>query len=49
MNINKAQNDKMSRDIDKCYQSPDVIRELKDLIKEYNKEIILLKQQIKRK
>ncbi len=48
MNIIKDQNDKMSRDIDKCLQSPNIIMELKDLIKEYNKEIIQLKQQLKR-
>lgn len=39
----KEQNDKMSRDIDKCHQSPNIISELKNLIKEYNKEIILYK------
>ena len=40
MSITKDQNDKMSTN---------VIGELKELIKEYNKEIILLKQQLKRK
>ena len=40
MSITKDQNDKMSTN---------VISELKELIKEYNKEIILLKQQLKRK
>ena len=49
MSITKDQNDKMSRDIDKCYQSPNVIGELVDLIKEYNKEIIVLKTTDKNK
>ena len=35
-------------DIDKCLQSPNTIMELRDLLKEYNKEIILLKQQLKK-